>query len=41
MVPSELVACGRFLTNVSDKVDRKRLEAQYRETRMKPTKEKP
>ena len=41
MVPSELVACGRFLTNVSDKVDRKRLEAQYRETRMKPAKEKP
>lgn len=41
MVPSELVACGLFPTNVSDKVDRKRLESQYRATRMKPTKEQP
>ena len=40
MIPSELVACGQFPTSVSDKVDRKRLEALYREANMRPIKEK-
>lgn len=40
MIPSELVACGLFPTTVSDKIDRKRLESQYLDARLKRTKEK-
>ncbi|MBV4538926.1 AMP-binding protein [Pseudomonas urmiensis] len=39
MIPSELLACGRFPGTLSDKVDRKRLAALYQETRLKRPKE--
>lgn len=39
MIPSELLACGRFPVTLSDKVDRKRLTALYQEARVKRPKE--
>jgi len=39
MIPSELLACGRFPTTLSDKVDRKHLAALYQQARVKRPKE--
>ncbi|MDZ4021113.1 AMP-binding protein [Pseudomonas sichuanensis] len=39
MIPSELLACGRFPGTLSDKVDRKRLAELYQQARVKRPKE--
>ena len=39
MIPSELVACARFPTTSTDKVDRKQLERQYLQARLSGAKE--
>ncbi len=39
MIPSELVACDRFPTTSTDKVDRRQLERQYLQARLSGTKE--